>query len=164
MKVYLFRHGQKDTTPLGDPDLTSYGHSQAKKLAEAMQKGDLLPGTQFVSSPKARAQSTLRPASQLRTTNLQVTTALDQREGLETADEFRVRIQQLINNLDKKFAADDVVYLCTHHDWIEESMTLIPSDTDLLDMKYWRWYPAQYMHFEIHEGIWHLKKFDRIDL
>lgn len=163
MKVYLFRHGQKNSLPFEDPDLTAFGHQQASKLAELIRSGDLLKGTQFLASPRIRAQSTLRPASVLCHTNLQVVSDLDQRTSYESAEAFRARIGQTLNSLEKKFETHDVVYLCSHHDWIEESLSLIPADTDLLDSRYWSWRPAQYMQFEIIDGLWHLKNFNKVE-
>lgn len=163
MKVYLFRHGQKNSLPFEDPDLTAFGHQQASKLAELIRSGTLLKGTQFLASPRIRAQSTLRPASELCKVSLQVVSDLDQRTSYESADSFRARIAQTLNALEKKFTKQDVVYLCSHHDWIEESLSLIPADTDLLDSRYWSWRPAQYMQFEVVDGLWHLKNFNKVE-
>jgi phosphohistidine phosphatase SixA len=163
MKVYLFRHGQKDSQPFEDPDLTSWGHQQAQKLAELMRIGELLRGTQFLTSPRIRAQSTLKPAAQLCQSGVQILNDLDQRTSFESGDVFRSRIQQILGSLEKKFTQTDIIYLCSHHDWIEESLSLIPADTDLLDPRYWNWRPAQYMHFEIIDGLWLLKTFNRIE-
>jgi broad specificity phosphatase PhoE len=163
MKVYLFRHGQKDSLPFEDPDLTPFGHQQAAKLAELMRTGELLKGTQFLTSPRIRAQSTFKPAAHFCNSRLQVMNDLDQRTTFETSEAFRVRIQQVLASLDRKFSSKDIVYLCSHHDWIEESLSLVPADTDLLDPRYWSWRPAQYMHFEVLDGLWLLKTFNRIE-
>lgn len=163
MKVYLFRHGQKDSLPFEDPDLTGFGHQQASKLAELIRQGALLSGTQFLASPRKRAQSTLGPAAELCNVPVQVISDLDQRATFESSDVFRARIQQILSSLEKKFSDNDVIYLCSHHDWIEESLSVIPSDTDLLDPRYWSWRPAQYMHFEIIDGLWVLKNFNKVD-
>jgi broad specificity phosphatase PhoE len=163
MKVYLFRHGQKDTLPYEDPDLTGFGHQQANKLAELIRTGVLLPGTQFLASPRKRAQSTLAPAAALCKAQIHVVSDLDQRTSFENSDIFRSRIQQLLHSLENKFSANDVIYLCSHHDWIEESLSVIPSDSDLLDPRYWSWRPAQFMHFEVTDGLWVLKKFDKVE-
>lgn len=163
MKVYLFRHGQKDSLPFEDPDLTSFGHQQANKLADLIRNGSLLKGTQFLASPRKRAQSTLSPAAILCNRDLQIVSDLDQRTTFENSDLFRARIQQLLGSLEKKFSSEDVIYLCSHHDWIEESLSVIPSDTDLLDPRYWSWRPAQYMHFEVVDGLWLLKTFNKVE-
>ncbi|MGZ3744901.1 MAG: histidine phosphatase family protein [Pseudobdellovibrionaceae bacterium] len=164
MKVYLFRHGQKESFPFEDPDLTSFGHQQAIQLANLIRSGDLCKGTHFLSSPRLRAQSTFKPAAELCGSPLQVTAALDQRTAYESAEVFRSRIQHLLNSLPENFSEKDVVYLCSHHDWIEESLSLIPADTDLLSPPYWSWRPAQYMYFEVVDGLWTLKHFNRIEL
>lgn len=163
MKVYLFRHGQKDSLPFEDPDLTGFGHQQAAKLAELIRDGSLLKGTQFLASPRKRAQSTLRPAAEFCKSPVQAISDLDQRATFENSDVFRARIQQILGSLEKKFSDNEVIYLCSHHDWIEESLSVIPSDTDLLDPRYWSWRPAQYMHFEIIDGLWLLKNFNKVD-
>ncbi len=162
MKVYLFRHGQKDSSPLRDPDLTKGGHEQARRVAELISSGDFFRGTRFLASPRLRAQSTLLPAAQLCQSQVQIVSDLDQREPFETSEVFQARIQQFLLSLENKFSQRDVVYLCTHHDWIEDSLSLIPADTDLLETRYWNWSPAQFMEFDIVEGLWHLRRFDRI--
>ncbi|MBC7370177.1 MAG: histidine phosphatase family protein [Bdellovibrionaceae bacterium] len=164
MNVYLFRHGQKNSIPFADPDLTAQGFAQAKKLAEVIAAGELLRGTAFLASPRIRAQNTVKAAAALCGVDVHVASDLDQRENYETGETFRARIQQFLLSIEKKFAASDVVYLCSHHDWIEESLSVIPSDTDLLDSKYWSWNTVQFMHFEITDGIWKLQKFHRINI
>ena len=163
MKVYLFRHGQKDSFPYEDPDLTSFGHQQAGKLAELIRSGSLLKGTQFLASPRKRAQSTLGPAAGLCKAPVQILSDLDQRATYESSEVFRARIQQILHSLENKFSANDVIYLCSHHDWIEESLSVIPADTDLTDPRYWSWRPAQYMHFEVINGLWVLKHFNKVE-
>lgn len=163
MKVYLFRHGQKNSLPYEDPDLTALGHQQATLLAEFIRLGNLLQGTRFLSSPRLRAQNTLKPAAVLCERRLQIVTDLDQKTAQETSELFRARIQHLLLSLEKKHSAEDVIYLCSHHDWIEEALSLIPADTDLLESRYWSWRPAQYMLFDVRDGLWHLKTFNRID-
>ncbi|MBK9322048.1 MAG: histidine phosphatase family protein [Bdellovibrionaceae bacterium] len=162
MKVYLFRHGQKDSVPLKDPDLTRGGHEQANRIAALITSGDFFRGTQFLTSPRLRAQRTLMPAAQLCQSQVQIVTDLDQREPFETSEFFRARIQKFVLSLEKKFSEKDIIYLCTHHDWIEESLSLIAADTDLLETRYWHWNPAQFMEFDILEGLWILRRFERI--
>ncbi|RYZ81505.1 MAG: phosphoglycerate mutase, partial [Proteobacteria bacterium] len=61
MEVYLLRHGQKDSVPFADPDLTPFGHQQARQLSDLVRRSEFANGTQFLASPRLRAQSTLRP-------------------------------------------------------------------------------------------------------
>jgi phosphohistidine phosphatase SixA len=164
MNVYLFRHGQKASLPFADPDLTATGFAQASSLARRIENGELLAGTHFWASPRIRAQNTFAAAAQLCKAPVQIVRDLDQREHFETSEVFRARIQSLLLGLEKKFASGDIVYLCTHHDWIEESLPLIPADTDLLDSRYWSWNPTQYMHFEVGQGVWQLRNFNRIEI
>jgi broad specificity phosphatase PhoE len=162
MNVYLFRHGQKGFSPFAEPDLTDAGHKQATVIAERIRSGTLLPGTQFLVSPRVRAQSTLRPAALFCKVTPKIVEALNQREGFESAEQFRSRIADFIRTLEKNYAETDTVYLCTHHDWIEEALSLIPADTDLLDSKYWSWNSAQFAQFKVTNGLWELKSFDKI--
>lgn len=164
MHVYLFRHGQKGSTPYSDPDLTELGHLQARTLAEKIRDHAFIAGTHFVASPRLRAQSTLRVAALQCQSPVRVDTGLDQRESYESAVDFRTRISDFIQALPKMFDESAVVYLCTHHDWIEEALSLIPADTDLLDTKYWSWNPAQYAFFKVNNGLWELQSFDKIPL
>lgn len=162
MNVYLFRHGQKSSSPLSEPDLTEYGHQQAARIAERIRAGSFLPGTLFLASPRLRAQSTLRVAADYCKKKPEVVQALDQREGYESAEQFRNRIAAFINSFEKTYAAEKTVYLCTHHDWIEEALSLIPADTDLLDSKYWSWSSAQFAQFQITNGLWEIKNFAQV--
>ena len=164
MNLYLFRHGQKNAVPFADPDLTAQGFAQSKKLAETIARGELLRGTVFLASPRLRAQNTLKLAAELCAAPVQVVSDLDQRENFETGETFRARVQQFLLSIENKFSQKDVVYVCTHHDWIEESLSAIPADVDLLDVKYWSWNTVQFMHFEINDGLWQLRRFDRISL
>lgn len=150
--------------PFNDPDLTSFGHQQAAKLAELIRQGELLKGTQFLTSPRKRAQSTLAPAAEYCQSRLQVLSDLDQRAHFETAESFNSRIQQVLGSLEKKYRSEDVIYLCSHHDWIEDALTLIPSDTQLVDGRFCSWQPAQFMHFEIHDGLWLLKNYNKVEV
>jgi broad specificity phosphatase PhoE len=162
MNVYLFRHGQKGFSPLAEPDLTDDGHKQAAVIAERIRSGTFLPGTQFLVSPRLRAQSTLRPAALFCKVTPKIAKALDQREGFESTEQFRSRIADFIRTLEKSYTKTDTVYLCTHHDWIEEALSLIPADIDLLDSKYWSWSSAQFAQFKVTNGLWELKSFDKI--
>lgn len=121
-----------------------------------------MKGSHFLASPRLRAQSTLRPAALFCQQKIQIDDRLDQRESYESAEAFRLRIAELLQFVTNEFASTDTVYLCTHHDWIEESLSVIPADTDLLDSKYWSWHPAQYAHFEVSDGLWKLKAFSQV--
>lgn len=162
MNVYLFRHGQKGSSPISEPDLTEFGHQQARTIAERIRLGEFLPGSHFLVSPRLRAQSTLRAAALYCKVSPRIEKTLDQREGYESAEQFRTRIAGFVSSLEKLHKPDDTVYICTHHDWIEEALSIIPADTDLLDSKYWSWNPAQFAYFKINNGLWELKKFDKV--
>jgi phosphohistidine phosphatase SixA len=80
----------------------------------------------------------------------------------ETSQNFRARVQKLINYYTYQAAQPEnknqVIYACTHYDWVEEAMMVIESDKNLNSFEYAGWAPAQYMEFQITEdGTWVLK-------
>lgn len=164
MKFVLFRHAHKSFLPFEDPELSAEGHQQALRLLELTEKNELPHPTQLVVSPKRRASQTFYPISKCYQTPLNVSLHLDQRLHDESSSEFRNRVSEFLNSLQKKITSEtDVVYACTHYDWIEEAMTLIDCDRDLNSFEFAHWSPTQYAAFSLSSETKHwafLKKGD----
>lgn len=54
--------------------------------------------------------------------------SLDERHHDETSTEFRLRVKNYLEAIPKNFKTDDVIYLCSHADWLEDAMFALPSD------------------------------------
>ncbi|MBC7420306.1 MAG: histidine phosphatase family protein [Bdellovibrio sp.] len=153
MKFVLFRHAQKGLTPYHDPELTSEGHHQASALS-ALIKQNLLPvPTHLWASPKIRTTQTFKSIGDEFKVRIQISDLLDQREGHESLEIFCHRVQSLLQSFEGN-ASDEIHFFCTHYDWIEEAMTLINSDKDLNSFEFSHWPPAQFIIFEIQNGLW----------
>jgi phosphohistidine phosphatase SixA len=150
-----------------EPRLTERGQEQAHKLARSCHSGLLVRPQALWSSPRRRAIATLQPTSQVLGLTLNAAVGLDERQDSENAAQFRSRIEKLINEVsllnERSPSPPSVLFLCTHYDWIEESLSLIPSDTDLTQGFFHRWPPGQFMDFHIQNHLWHLKSFSKID-
>lgn len=154
MKFVLFRHAHKGILPFEDPDLSPQGHLQAEQISRDVSAGKIPAPTRLLVSPKRRAGQTFLPVAQERGLPLTVQSALDQHLSGETTSEFRDRIRIFINSLTAQFSGADVIYACTHYDWIEEAMSLIPSDRDLNTFEFSHWSPTQYLVFEVGADQW----------
>lgn len=156
MKVVLFRHAQKGVIPYDDPTLTEDGFRQGEAISQLVQKKILPAPTQAWASPKVRTSQTLQAACESAKIQLQKTELLDLRQPSESTDEFRKRILNLISMLDQisQDSKNEVYFLCTHYDWIEEAMTLINCDKDLNSFEFSHWSPAQFILFEVQDSLW----------
>lgn len=163
MKIYIFRHAQKQRTLTDNPDLTDFGHQQALKIRESILRGKIPAPTSIWVSPKVRTHSTMKPTSEHFSVPLEVHENLEEQQGHESIEQFRRRIQVSLEKISQE--PHGVYYLCTHYDWIAESMPLIPSDKDLLDYEFQQWAPAQHIGFELSsDGIYQFIELRRIDL
>lgn len=156
MKVVLIRHAQKGITPYEDPTLTEGGHLQAEALCQLAKKSILPTPTHAWASPKIRTFQTLKPLCEEHKIQIQIADSLDQRSSTETAGEFRKRISIFLHQFEQRAqeAHNEIHFLCTHYDWIEECLTLINSDKDLNSFEFSHWSPAQFLVFEIESSIW----------
>ena len=165
MDVILFRHGQKGLVPFDDPSLSPDGFRQADKIASLVLQKKLLQPSALWVSPKLRAGQTFQALSnELNLPNL-VKPELDLRADFEQKNVFKNRVQAFIESFGHKDAVkkeltevDRCIFVCTHYDWIEEAMPLIPADRDLTTFEYTHWAPAHYIHFKINNGLWQVLK------
>lgn len=163
MRVLLFRHAEKDNMAASDPALSAKGHRQASKIADLIHLGTLPQPQRLLASPKLRArQSFEKVGSALAGDNLemQILPELNERQASETVEQFERRVKQALHKIE---TLAGTVYLVTHLDWIEEALVRIHSDVDLLASQYQYWPPAQYMEFEVDDGLWSLKNFKSIE-
>lgn len=163
MKIYLFRHGQKAMDFSGDPDLTTEGHAQATKILDKVLKNELPKPTELWVSPKKRTLSTFRPLSQQLGLALQTHDCLLEQKSDENLSEFRERIRNLLHSFADQPEA--VIFMCSHYDFLVESMAVIPSDKDLTESEFSHWTPCQYIGFEVKpDGIFEFLELKRIQL
>ncbi len=154
----LFRHGEKQIQGF-DPELSEAGHAQAKSILEKVKSGKLpKPNALYVSTKKRTAQ-TLDPLAQNFRMKTVIRAELTERVPGETSEKFRLRIQEFLVRLLLFHQDNEVIYLCTHYDWIEEFFTTIESDQDL--SRYSNFSPAKYIMFEKKE-LWHVLKCESV--
>lgn len=154
MKCVLFRHAHKGIMPFEDPELSLQGFEQAARLINEVTSSRLPIPTQLYVSPKRRTSQTLYPLSKAHHLNLQIRQELDQHSQNESLQEFRQRIQIWLDKLATAATDNDVVFMCTHYDWIEEAMSLINCDRDLNTFEFSHWQPTQYVVFDIQDDLW----------
>jgi phosphohistidine phosphatase SixA len=149
MILILFRHGHKGLTPFQDPNLTPKGFDQAIDLVTQIEKGILPKPTHCWFSEMIRTEQTLEKAIEKFRPKISKKSELNVRSHTETAKTFQTRIQKFCTDLISKQKPQEVHFLCTHYDWIEDVLTLINSDKDLNSFEFSGWAPGQYLVFEI---------------
>lgn len=156
MQVVLIRHAQKGITPYENPGLTEGGFLQAEALCELAKKSFLPIPTHAWVSPRIRTYQTLKALCESYQVQIQVTDSLDQRASEENNDQFRKRISSFLNQFETHTVetSEQIHFLCTHYDWIEESLTLINADKDLNSFEFSHWAPTQFVVFEIEKSVW----------
>jgi broad specificity phosphatase PhoE len=154
MKWVIFRHGEKQNSGF-DPELTAQGHRQAGRILSRIQEGKLpKPNALYVSTKKRTAQ-TFDPLSQHFKLKAQIRAELTERVTGESKEKFRFRIQEFLVRLLLQHPDQDVIYLCTHFDWIEEFMSIIEGDQDLSRLSTFS--SGQFIFFDKKE-LWHVVK------
>ena len=160
MQILLFRHAERENTGIENPPLSARGQKQAMQIRTLIEKKSLPnPGRIFVS-PKIRTQQTLFPLAELAKVEMQMTPELDERQTSESSSQMTGRVRRFLSFLERQ---NGVLYVCTHLDWIEEALIAVPSPQDLLAEKFQAWAPAQFIEFDIQEGLWHLQKTGRVE-
>lgn len=150
----IFRHGEKQIQGF-DPELTPRGLLQAQKVLQKVQANELPKPHALYVSTKRRTAQTLEPLAQQYRMKIQIKAELTERVPGETSEKFRLRIQEFLVKLLLLHQDNEVIYLCTHYDWIEEFLSVIESDSDL--SRYANFGAGQYILFEKKE-LWHLLK------
>lgn len=165
MHVVLFRHAERENSAAANPPLSVRGWLQAEKILEKINRGELLRPSALFTSPKGRAQQTFQKVSQFLGLEIQIMNDLDERQSSEILAHFQARIRRFFHSVEKigNTNPNSVIYCCSHLDWIEEALPMIPSTSDFSrdDMV---WSPAQHLVFEIHDELWTVEKSGRIDV
>lgn len=148
--------------PADNPHLTDRGHLQAKKLLQFTKDNKLPLPTLCLYSEKIRTKETLDEIINGYQPRHEALSGLNLRSHSESATDFRQRIQKFIHHYTVKASqsgtgSKQVIYACTHYDWIDEALTMIDADVDLNSYEYRSWAPAQYLEFQIENGLWQLK-------
>jgi|GEM_PF-749939 len=171
MKIYIFRHAQKSFSPSGDPGLTEFGKAQGEILTSWVQKRALPDPQRIYSSPKLRAQQTFQNLADTLEIPLELNINLLERHPGESQIVFSRRVQDflLLFSPNKPPAATalnskECIFICSHHDWIAEALSLINCNTDLNSGKYISWPPCQFIGFELgsQDSIWKIIDFKQI--
>lgn len=155
MRVYLFRHAERENSGQADPPLTAHGRKQATAIGRLVASGEWDRPDRIWISPRRRTLETFAPAAASAGVSVQVLPELDERQSAESGAQFTLRVRRL---LIETAQTPGVTYLCTHLDWIEEAIIAIPSPEDLLATQHQIWSPAQHMIFDIEDGLWHLRR------
>ncbi len=169
MKLVLFRHGEKQSERTSDPLLSHKGEQQAKALKQYVQQGILPKPNRLIISPKIRTAMTFSPLAQSLPLHLEKSNALDERSNQEEASDFKKRILQFIENISKPVDQkenEQIIFICSHLDWIEEFLDLLPSDSDLFQIPDFRWTPGAYLVFEFNferNELWQLTQKGRLE-
>ena len=158
MKLYLFRHAEKASHFHPNPGLSVAGLQQAVRLMEKVQNSEMPRPSQLWASPKKRAQESFEPLATFLELPLKTVEALDERVHDEDRSFFRARIQKFLHALEKE---EGVIYICTHSDWLEEALTMIPSEKDLANA-HPHWHPLQYLGLQAREGLYDVLDYKRI--
>jgi broad specificity phosphatase PhoE len=146
MKIYIFRHAQKEVDFSRDPDLTIEGHQQADKLLEKVLNNDLPTPTQIWASPKKRTFSTFQPLANHLHLKVMAHDDLNEQLSHESIKDFRLRIEKLFNSVNEK--SGEILFLCTHYDWLIEAVSLLASDIDSTHPRFSNWSPGQHIGFK----------------
>ncbi len=164
MFVVFLRHATRDSFVISlaaegdqhDQHLNELGRRQATELVGLTQSNGPLPKpTILMSSPKHRARETLQPLATVCQSRVLILPELDERGNNETHSMFIGRIREWVETLQAKASPTDVVYACSHYDWLTEVLGLIPSTLSDNEQNS-GFAPAEFRIFEIREGIWYL--------
>jgi phosphohistidine phosphatase SixA len=166
MKIYIFRHAQKEFSFSNDPELSAEGHSQASQLLTQILNKSLPAPTQLWASPKKRTHSTLSPLSKHLGLSIKTSNALNEHQSRESTQDFHRRIEEVLHSVTtpaKPDSPDQIIFMCSHYDWLLEAMNLIESNIDLSQSKFADWEPCQYVGFEVDkDGIFNFLELSKI--
>lgn len=169
MKLIIFRHAEKDLSNWSsDPELSQLGFLQAENLKELVAQKKLPIPNLLWTSPKTRARQTFKALSDWSKIPIEIWTDLEERQKTESMKQFQERINKFIFSLDtfcqKQETDNQVLFLCSHSDWLDEFSVLLPSDLNPdLTPEVNRWMTTQYAQFEATKSnIWSFIKVGRV--
>lgn len=153
LSIWIFRHGRRQTFA-ENPNLNEEGQRQAQDLLLSVSEKKIPKPTEILTSPLRRAVQTFDLLAESLDLPLTQWSSLRQRTSNESAQAFTERVEEAIHILSQKIG--QTVFICSHHDWIEECMIRIPSSMPsekLTD----GWCPGHYKFFNIKNGLWELE-------
>lgn len=148
--------------PPENPSLSAKGHEQSRKLLELTKNKTLPAPTVCLFTDMVRTKETLQDLITHYSPKTEIKPELFLRSYSESSQSFRSRVQKFVNFYtylaSQPENKNQVIYACTHYDWVEEAMTVIDSDKNLNSYEFAGWAPAQYIEFHITEdGLWMFK-------
>lgn len=156
MSIYLFRHGDRTSrSPDSEPELSATGLRQADFLADWVERGTLPTPSSLWVSPRHRAQQTFTPLSRRLAVPIETLQDLDEQTGREGAQRFRERVNAV---LERAEAQSGILFLCSHFDWLEEAVSLISADEDLIANPGPLWAPGSFVGFDIENELWRVRQ------
>lgn len=158
MVIVIFRHGHKQFSADENPSLSERGFEQAKNLAQLIGSEALPVPTHCWYSPKIRTRQTLELCFKNSSIITFEKNELNTREHDETHKSFKNRIQKFFNELHARSTPNEVHFICTHYDWIEEALTMIQLGSDAHSYELSSWAPGQFALFELQDHIYHYRK------
>lgn len=156
MQILILRHAEK-LSALGsnNPPLSEKGQIQAKNLLKLFEENKLFKPDQLWGSTKVRTQQTLLPLAQNLGKTVLPLPALEEKKHTESRTQFIDRIQQQLNKIEK---SQQNIMLCSHMDWLEEALALIPAAESVSNSIHSHWPSGAYFHFQIQDGLWHFQQ------
>lgn len=164
--LFLFRHGDRTSrgsSPHAEPDLSPRGLNQADQLRLWVERGTLPRPSVLWGSPRIRARKTFAPLAEYLNLPYEEQVSLDERNSAENAMAFRDRVihglqhaADLAQQLQSK--GKGPLFCCSHYDWLEEAVTWIPADEDLLQPQQNIWTPGSFIGFEIENNLWQVQQ------
>lgn len=147
MLVVLLRHAHR--LGMGDTGLSGQGQQQSQDLATLLDRGEIPKPTRILTSPKRRARETIEPLASVAKLPIKSEAALDERIDGETPSRFQIRVSDFWDHL-SHLKETEVVYLCSHLDWLEASGSVVPN---LANMAYEN---ARPILISFNEGKWNI--------
>lgn len=161
MIIYVFRHAQKATDFSSNPDLTEAGHRQAQELLKKVTSKQLPIPDALWTSPKIRAQNTFIPLSHHLSLDLVKHEGLYEQSPDEDLSQFRQRVRKVLESAAN--SGKEVLFICSHYDWVVEAMNIIPADKDLSGDDFHHWSPCQHVGFRVlDDGLFEFIELKRI--
>lgn len=147
-RLILLRHGDRDHG-FGDVPLSTMGRQQAQGLT---QQQLLLKTDVILSSPKLRAQQTVKPLSETLQLNIKIDTELDQRKSIESSSEFEQRVHSFMTKIADEYQNKTVI-AASHSDWLQVAVLGLKADSQDLAM-YCFFACAEFLELSWSESGW----------
>lgn len=155
MRVIIFRHAERHSYGNPEPLLNAHGIKQSQDLLRQVLEQQLPEPNQLWVSRKIRTHQTFQKLADHFQMPFQVLPELDPMSRSESSDEFSLRVQKVLNKIEK---SNGTIYLCSHLDWVDTSLDLISSDTALENHFNHHWPAGDHIYFEIDDGLWYFRK------